>query len=233
LESTVPVKKFPLSSLIGKSAFVVLLFVGGIISLGNLMGGGNMFAPDHGADNVGESEKQSRSQAFAAIGSVQLSLVDDRDIDTAIDSMQLTPAAKQALMADLLSTTTRPAPAPVTSLEPTQSSTQQQTVPQAHRAAVRVKSEPTKLAWVTLWDTDAQDGDVVRIDSQGYSRTVTLATKPVAFAIPVPADGVIKVSGIRDGEGGGITVGLASGVSKAVFPVMSVGQVLGLQVKIK
>jgi hypothetical protein len=85
------------------------------------------------------------------------------------------------------------------------------------------------LAWITLWDTDAEDGDVVRIDSGGYSRTITLSKQPVTIAVPVPHDSVISVTGIRDGEGGGITVGLASGASRAVFPIMSVGQTLGLR----
>jgi hypothetical protein len=59
---------------------------------------------------------------------------------------------------------------------------------------------------------------------------VTLTKQPVRFAVPVPRDGVIKITGIRDGEGGGITVGLASGTSQAVFPIMSVGQTLDLKV---
>jgi len=233
LESTVAVKKFRLSSLIGKSAFVVILLTGGIVGLGSLMERVNLLGPNHDSDNVSESEKQNRSQAFAAMGSIQLSVVDDRDIDTAINSMQLASAAKQVLRADVLSTTAQSVTAPATSAAPTRSSAQHQTVAQAQSAAMPAKSEQTKLAWITLWDTDSEDGDVVRIDSQGYSRTVTLTTKPVVFAIPVPADGIIKVTGILDGEGGGITVGLASGASKAVFPIMSVGQVLGLHVKIK
>lgn len=89
-----------------------------------------------------------------------------------------------------------------------------------------------RLAWITLWDTDAQDGDAVRIDSQGYSRTVTLTNAPVTFAIPVPASGAVQISGIRDGEGGGITVGLASGPASILLPIMSVGQVLPLKVKV-
>ncbi len=65
---------------------------------------------------------------------------------------------------------------------------------------------------------------VIRIDSQGYSRTVALAKAPITLAIPVPTNGIVNITGVRDGEGGGVTVGLASGASKAVFPIMSVGQ---------
>ncbi len=86
--------------------------------------------------------------------------------------------------------------------------------------------------WITLWDTDVEDGDIVRIESQGYSRTVKLTKKGDTFAVPIPASGVIRITGISDGDGGGITVGLASGGAKAVFPIMSEGQMLGLRVKV-
>jgi hypothetical protein len=88
-----------------------------------------------------------------------------------------------------------------------------------------------RLVWVTLWDTDVEDGDIVRLDSQGYSRTVRLSKKGDTFAVPVPVDGVIKVTGISDGDGGGITVGVASGSERAIFPIMSEGQQLGLKVR--
>ena len=98
-------------------------------------------------------------------------------------------------------------------------------VPQASSA------DSVRLAWFTVWDTDDEDGDVVRIDSEGYSRTISLTKKPITIAVPVPADGVINVTGVRDGEGGGITVGAASQNSQVVLPIMSVGQVIGLHVR--
>lgn len=89
-----------------------------------------------------------------------------------------------------------------------------------------------QLVWIRLWDTDVEDGDVVRIESSGYARTVRLTKRGEVFAVPVTADGLIQVTGVKDGDGGGITVGLASGVSQAIFPIMSEGQVLGLRVKV-
>ena len=94
------------------------------------------------------------------------------------------------------------------------------------------RSAPTRLAWITLWDSDVEDGDVVRIESAGYSRTVVLASKGATLAIPVPASGKVNITGVRDGDGGGITVGVASGAVQAVLPIMSVGQVLTLNVKV-
>lgn len=232
-------EKFRLSSVLGKSILATILLAGGIVGLGSMTAGGNLLGANHAADHVSESEKQTRAQAFAATASIQLSMVDDGDIGAAIDSMQLAPAAKQALMSDLLSKTggnssaSAGSSASAAAAPAAQAVSPQQASMQPQSAPVSAKSEPTRLAWITVWDTDVEDGDVVRIESQGYSRTVTLTTKPITFAVPVPADGVIKVTGVLDGEGGGITVGLASGASKAVFPVMSVGQTLGLHVKMK
>ena len=158
-------------------------------------------------DHVSSQEQQERQAAFASLGSLQVQPVSSSDIAAAVGGMQLAEQAKRALLADLA----KPSPIP---------------------AKGTASANRLRLAWITLWDTDVEDGDVVRIDSQGYSRTVVLKKAPTTFAVPVPADGVIHVTGIRDGDGGGITVGLASGASKAVFPVMSEGQVLDLRVKV-
>jgi hypothetical protein len=173
--------------------------------------------PSAQADHASDAERQQRQLAFAGLGPVPLRLVEPADVNTAIEGMGLTPDGEKALLADvappiLLQTSAQPAP-----LAP-------------HPAAAH--REPLRLAWITLWDTDVEDGDVVRIDSQGYSRTVILTKRDNTFAVPVPADGVIMVTGIKDGDGGGITVGLASGAAKAVFPIMSTGQSLGLTVTV-
>jgi hypothetical protein len=163
------------------------------------------------ADHVSDAERQQRRQAFAALGTLPLRAVDPAEVSAAAASMGLTPQGKQALLADAAVATPRQTPA-----------TQSATAP----------TEPLRLAWITLWDTDVEDGDAVRIDSEGYSRTITLTKRGSTFAVPIPANGVITVTGIRDGDGGGITVGLASGSVKAIFPIMSTGQSLALNVTI-
>lgn len=50
------------------------------------------------------------------------------------------------------------------------------------------------------------------------------------MAIPIARGVPIKLKGIRDGEGGGITVGMASGNAQATLPIMSTGQLLALKV---
>jgi hypothetical protein len=142
--------------------------------------------------------------------------------------MGLDPAQQAALLSKLEASVTTPgAPSAVAQARPV--------APHAPVAAAHAQPAAQvprlQLAWLTVWDTDAEDGDAVRIDSGGYSRTITLTKAPVTFAVPVPGDSILRVTGIRDGEGGGITVGLASGGSRAIFPIMSVGQALGLNVK--
>jgi hypothetical protein len=157
-------------------------------------------------DQLPDSERSKREQSFASLGALPLRMVQSTEVKAAVDGMRLTPIARETL---LTAATTTP-------------------VAQTQRAAADGK--PLRLAWITLWDTDVQDGDVVRINSQGYSRTVTLTKDGKTFAVPVPDDGIVTVTGIKDGDGGGITVGLASGAAKAVFPIMSTGQSIGLRV---
>jgi hypothetical protein len=190
-----------------------------IIAASLHLGSGGASWPLHGSgDAVSQGNAELRAEQFAMLAPLPLSLVPTSESAAALEGMRLEPSAKaslaEALAAPTSATRTASSFAPAPSAAITASA----------------KPEPVRLAWVTLWDTDTEDGDVVRLDSEGYSRTVTLAKKPVTFAVPVPRDGIIKVTGIRDGEGGGITVGLASGASQAVFPIMSVGQTLGLKV---
>jgi hypothetical protein len=157
-------------------------------------------------DQLPDGERSKREQSFVSLGVLPLRTVQSADVEAAVAGMRLTPVARETL---LTAATMTPGAQP-------------------QRAAA--DNKPLRLAWITLWDTDVQDGDVVRINSQGYSRTVTLTKGGETFAVPVPDDGVVTVTGIMDGDGGGITVGLASGAAKAVFPIMSTGQSIGLRV---
>lgn len=193
----------PLLSLFGKSTFAAAVLTGAVLLGAYGINGSGLSGIFQPKDDVSEKQRQERQASFAAIVALPVTLVQAKDIAAAVEGMQLTPELKQALMADLVRPAVAESPAPA-----------------------------LHLAWITLWDTDAEDGDTVRIDSQGYSRTVILKKEPVTFAVPVLADGTINVAGVSDGDGGGITVGVASGAAKAVFPVMSEGQILGLRVRI-
>ena len=167
-------------------------------------GGG--FWPGAQTDHLTDGERAKREQSFAALGVLPLRIVPSAEVEAAVDGMRLTPVVRGTLLtAATMKPTAQPQPA-------------------------TAGHEPLRLAWITLWDTDVQDGDVVRINSQGYSRMVTLTKGGETFAVPVPDNGIVTVTGIEDGDGGGITVGLASGAAKAVFPIMSTGQLLELRV---
>jgi hypothetical protein len=180
------------------------------------------------SDQVSQTEAQARLAAFHALAPLDLAAVAHEDLNRALQSMNLDTGAAEALRAALNDGVPSPKVAPVRQSSPGAQSANSPTNRVPDAGAIR----RLQLVWITLWDTDVEDGDVVRIDSEGYSRTVRLTKKGDTFAVPVPIKGEIKVTGVKDGDGGGITVGLASGNVRAIFPIMSEGQELGLKVKV-
>lgn len=93
----------------------------------------------------------------------------------------------------------------------------------------QIDNNQVKLIWVTLWDTMAEDGDTVQLDSGGYRTVVKLKNAMQKVAVPEPENGIITVTGVYDG-GGGITVGMISGDQPVNLPIMDVGQVLAVPI---
>ncbi len=87
-----------------------------------------------------------------------------------------------------------------------------------------------RLVWLSLYDSDVEDGDVAEIRSGGFSRAVRLTKAPVAIAVPVGPDNTITVAGLVDGGGGGVTVGLVLPGGPLPLPPLSVGQTLRLPI---
>jgi hypothetical protein len=197
-------KSSPLPTVVRAVLVGACIAIGGSVYAHFATGAGTWMAPSQ-TDRLSDAQIQQRQRAFEALGPLSLQLVPSADVSSAVDGMRLTASEK----GELLVVASAPAP-----------------------QAASAEKRPLRLAWITLWDTDVQDGDVVRLDSEGYSRTITLTKSGETFAVPVPANGIVTVTGIKDGDGGGITVGLASGGVKAVFPIMSTGQSLGLRVTI-
>jgi hypothetical protein len=56
-----------------------------------------------------------------------------------------------------------------------------------------------------LWDWGDEDGDVVRIAGE----TITLRNGPAAVYLPLKPGTTVEVLGVKDGRGGGITVGVS------------------------
>ena len=210
----------PLAAIVARTLPAVIvaaaIAVGGAFLVGGSAAGSWTWAQR--SDSLPDNERQARQQAFDAIGSLRLAAIPPADIGQAIAEMHLPEPARQALTADV-------APTQATAATP---ATAPAAAPTAAPQAAAQEAPRLRLVSITLWDTDVEDGDVVRIDSEGFSRTIALTKGGRTIAVPLPANGVIRITGINDGDGGGITVGLASGAAKVVFPIMSVGQALQL-----
>ncbi len=102
------------------------------------------------------------------------------------------------------------------------------TVPTEVRDEMRqqINQGSLQLAWVTLWDTHAEDGDILRFESSTSIPIEVMALNAkTTFAIPYPADGQVLVTGVKDG-GGGITIALESGATSIAWPTMAPGDQL-------
>lgn len=87
------------------------------------------------------------------------------------------------------------------------------------------------LAWVTVWDNLAEDGDVIEVSSGGMTRVVSILNEPTTIVVPYSIDSAqLKITGLRDG-GGGITVAARTANGSLSLPVMSEGQVITLRFK--
>lgn len=96
--------------------------------------------------------------------------------------------------------------------------------------AEKVSAGRLDLAWVTVWDTHAEDGDVLQFSSSASIPVeVTALNAKTTLAIPYPVDGDVTVTGVKDG-GGGITIALQSGAAQIAWPTMQPGDVLQLPV---
>lgn len=195
---------------------------------------------DPGVDVVTRQHRIDREQAFALIRAVDLRPVERDEVPRAIAGMGLDEPAQRAL-AESLDVAAAQAPGGADALDRVPDASSQAAnaaaVAAGSSAVPKARAQPRSvprqarvaLAWLTLWDSDQIDGDVVRVASDGYVRELTLARESVSFAIPVPRSGVVNLSGVRDG-GGGITVGVMSGSSPVLLPILSEGQVLGIPV---
>jgi hypothetical protein len=87
-----------------------------------------------------------------------------------------------------------------------------------------------RMAWLSLYDSDAEDGDVVEIQSMGFTHLMLLTKKPKTIAIPVAASGSITLVGKDEGRGGGVTVGVMTRRGPLPLPPMPVGSTIRMSV---
>lgn len=99
--------------------------------------------------------------------------------------------------------------------------------PDRARLAADVEAGRLRLVWLSLFDSDAEDGDVVTLSSGGFTYPVALSKAPATLAVPVLIGGTIALTGTRDG-GGGVTVGVVGSGGPLPLPPLSVGQTVPL-----
>ena len=216
----------------GVDRFAVALITSVIIGLsgfGLFHVTGIPLIPTHAppTDQISAVQALDRAHAFNTTTPLELRVVTPGELEQAVRTMGLSDTEKQALLNELDASARVPESAGGVSSQPAPATAAP--TPAQQPQPVAAAKRQLRLAWITLWDTDAQDGDTVRVDSNGFSTTVRLLNTPITFAVPVPEEGVVNVTGIYDG-GGGITIGAMSGARRVALPIMSVGQVLGVPV---
>lgn len=160
-----------------------------------------------GADRVTEDEEMSRQVAFAELRDVPLQSIPKNEAALAFAQMQLAQEDRNAL-GDLLAES-----ALASSATPLVGST----------GSVR-------LARMILRDTHSPDGDVIAVMSAGFRQEVKLTSLPQALVVPVDDTLIVQVVGIRDGSGGGITLGVRGTGAEILMPIMRKGQILSLPI---
>jgi hypothetical protein len=194
----------------------------GIATIG--FGAGISFLmPAAKGDSVPPDLDARRQAAFSTLKPIPVVVAASDEEERVVQAMPLPAAEKQMLLA-----TVREERAALAGIRAV-SAPEPKAVQKAVAAPAAKPARPIGLAHITVWDTDAVDGDVVRIVSAGFAMEVTLAKAPMTIAVPIPPQGVINVVGVHDG-GGGITAGVSVGGRAVELPIMSPGQVLGIPV---
>jgi len=94
------------------------------------------------------------------------------------------------------------------------------------RLAEKLADGTVRLAAVTLWDTVDEDGDTVEVSAATFSQTLVIMHKPAMFFVPLQQGGTVSIRAVRDGGGGGVTLGVSTIVGPVVLPPLAVGQVV-------
>jgi hypothetical protein len=192
----------------------VVLFCALTLGLGSMASW--LFAPD-AQDRLTPAEIEQRAATFAKMPPLQLKTVPATELDTRLADMKLTPVAQVELKQLLQQAPPRPRvsrPLPAGANSPN---------------VARAEPSSVRLIELTLWDSHAADGDVVRVISAGYSRDVVLYKQPLVLAVPVQAGVPIQILGVHDG-GGGITLAVKGADSPVMTPIMSEGQTISLPI---
>lgn len=141
-------------------------------------------------------------------------------------------AEMEALAANLATLETHGLDAPVVSADEREEALATMGLDEAGVQEIKrqVVEDGLELVWITLWDNQAEDGDVVRIESDYFRTDVPILHGMTRFAVPRPSSGVVNVRGVVDG-GGGVTLALMVDGTPLPLPPLGVGQALGIKVR--
>lgn len=153
-------------------------------------------------DNVSLTENIKHKKLLSGIKAIELQPVLKNDVNKALNSMGLSQNDLKSLS--------------------TAMSLAEKNKPDA-------LANGASLVWLEVWDFAAQDGDVVIVESAGYTAEVPLTNMHSVIAIPVAVDKTIKISGIADG-GGGITLGISHAGTPISMPIIMPGQIITLSI---
>jgi hypothetical protein len=81
-----------------------------------------------------------------------------------------------------------------------------------------------RIAAVTLWDSFDQDADIVEITAGGFSQHLTITHVEKTYFVPVVPGGTVRIAAIKDGGGGGVTLGVRTLLGKLPLPPLAPGQ---------
>lgn len=140
---------------------------------------------------------------------------------------EIAPAEAAALEAGLTGRVLRLLPVDLSTPEAQSAVVRALAVPEAdgRRLIAEALAGKRILGRIVLWDNCAEDGDVVRIASAGVTATVRLTHAPQTVVIPYDSGGSLIVTGVHDGDGGGITPAIELATGALPLPPFRVGEI--------
>jgi hypothetical protein len=91
------------------------------------------------------------------------------------------------------------------------------------RAERFVREGELEIGWIVLLDSMDPDGDTVRVSSAGFSQELVVTERPQRLAVPFKRGGSVALTGVRDGQGGGITVAVLAGSGPIALRPLGIG----------
>jgi hypothetical protein len=81
-----------------------------------------------------------------------------------------------------------------------------------------------RVGWIVFTDSMDPDGDVIAVEASGLTQQIVLTKSWTPVAVTVADGSTINVTGVRDGEAGGITVGFATSAGMMPIRVLRPGE---------